>query len=140
MATATSMAIQDGQASPATVTFSPVDKKSDGVYWFRDLTEPNPLLARMISVSLKSPSRSQAEPKYRATVRVYDPTPNITAPTTGTGIQPAPSKAYDLVAQIDVWIPQRSVLAERKDIRAFARNVLNHAQVITLIENLEMCT
>lgn len=140
MAAATTMVVADGQATPANVTFSPVDKKADGVYWFRDLAEVNPLLARMISLSLKSPTRGQAEPKYRATIKVYDPTPNITAPTTGTGIQPAPSKAYDLVAQVDLWIPQRSLLAERKDLRAFTRNALNHAQIITLIENLEMCT
>jgi len=140
MANAVNMIIADGQATPVNMTLVPISKDNAGVYWFADIAEPNPLFRRTASLSLKAPTRAQKERKFRATIRVYDPTPDITSPTTGTGVQPAPSKAYELVSESTYWIPERSTLAERKDARAFGRNIQNHPQVIDLLENLVMCT
>lgn len=140
MANAVSMVINDGQTTPAAVTFTPINKDAAGVYWFRDLSETNPLLSRKVSLSLKLPSKGQKEPMYKANLRVYVPTPDITSPTTGTGIQPAPSVAYVTAMDATFMIPQRSTLQNRKDAEAFTRNLLSNAQVQDLLRNLAMAT
>jgi len=140
MATAVNMVINDGQVTPVAVTFTPVFRDANGVYWFHDLVETNPLLRRMISISLKNPSRGQKEPMYKANVRVFIPTPDITSPTTGTGIQPAPSKAYTTVSDMTFMIPQRSTLANRRDAEAFSRNLLSNTLVQGVLRDLNMVT
>jgi hypothetical protein len=50
---------------------------------------------------------------YKVMMKLDVPTMDITAPTTVTGIQPAPSKAYSCVAILDLLLPERSSLAER---------------------------
>lgn len=140
MANAVAMVINDGQTTPVAVTFTPTYKDPQGVYWFRDLLETNPLLSRKISVSIKLPTRGQKEPLFKVVLRVLVPTPDITAPTTGTGIQPAPSVAYTSMGELTFMLPQRSTLQNRRDVEAFFRNGLANTQIQALIRNFEMPT
>jgi len=60
-----------------------------------------------------------------------------TSASTATGIQPAPTKAYDTFGYIDFVMHERSTLAERKDAIAYLRNALAHAVVTSAIESFE---
>lgn len=51
---------------------------------------------------------------YKVQAKVVLPTLEQTSPSTATGIQPAPTKAYDCTAVLEFMLPERSTLAERQ--------------------------
>jgi hypothetical protein len=53
------------------------------------------------------------------------PTADITSPSTGSGIQPAPSKAYECLATLEMVFPERSTLAERNTLRSLVLSCLS---------------
>lgn len=57
---------------------------------------------------------------YKVSFKFGDPRLATTSPSTNTGIEPAPSKAYELQCHMDWMLPERSTLAERS---AFAQRV-----------------
>jgi len=50
---------------------------------------------------------------YKVSLKMMLPTLEVTAPTTVTGIQPAPTKAYDVGCVCEFMLPERSTAAER---------------------------
>jgi hypothetical protein len=65
------------------------------------------------SISLSSRRPTKTSRMYKVMLKVAMPTPDITSPSTGSGIQPAPSKAYDNVCIIEFLLPERGTTAER---------------------------
>jgi hypothetical protein len=62
------------------------------------------------------------------TAKLVLPTLEQTSPSTMTGIQPAPTKAYDCTCVMEFMLPERSTLAERQKLFSevaslFARTV-----------------
>jgi hypothetical protein len=90
----------------------------------------------ILSISLRAPLAKGAR-VYKCTVKLLSPTLEVTSPSTGTGIQPAPTKGYDCTFIGDFLLPERATKANRADIIAYARNALAHATVKTVIEELE---
>jgi len=96
-----------------------------------------------LSLSLKVP-KQQLQPGvnskssvYRAIIKVDVPVLEVTSPSTGTGIQPAPTIAYTSVASLEFVLPARSSLQDRKDILAYIKNSLSNASVVSLVQDLE---
>lgn len=56
---------------------------------------------------------------YKVTLKVVIPTLEQTSPSTATGIQPAPTKAYDCTSITEFMLPERSTLLERQNIYAY---------------------
>jgi hypothetical protein len=50
---------------------------------------------------------------WKVTCKVAIPTLEVTSPSTGSGIQPAPTKAYDCTCIMEWLLPERSTGAER---------------------------
>lgn len=73
----------------------------------------------------------------KVTVRLSLPTLEVTSPSTMTGIQPQPTKAYDVFASVDFVFPERCTTAERSNIRQMLIDALGEAAVASVIENLE---
>lgn len=97
-------------------TFSPVDKTNGVARWEnRAVTTPNPLGVAIgfptMSLSIRPPSKSSRV--YKVTVKLVSPTLEQTSASTATGIQPAPTLAYNCAAFCDFLLPERSTLAER---------------------------
>lgn len=65
-----------------------------------------------VSLSVRPPLK--ASRIYKVTVKVVLPTLEQTSPSTATGIQPAPTKAYDCTCVMEFMLPERSTLAERQ--------------------------
>jgi hypothetical protein len=65
------------------------------------------------------------------------PVLEVTSPSTATGIQPAPTKAYDLLCNVEVVLPERSSLQERKDAFAYLKNFLANAVFTSAVQDLE---
>jgi hypothetical protein len=65
---------------------------------------------------------------YKVIVKLLQPTLEQTSPSTATGIQPAPTKAYDCTYVGEWMLPERSTLAERQAL--FSRVASLYARTI----------
>nr|QDH87083.1 MAG: hypothetical protein H3BulkLitter17570_000002 [Leviviridae sp.] len=65
-----------------------------------------------VTMSVRPPSK--ASRVYKVTAKVVLPTLEVTAPSTSTGIQPAPTKAYDCIGVMEFILPERSTGTERQ--------------------------
>lgn len=79
-----------------------------------------------LTVSVRPPTK--ASRVYKVTAKLVLPTLEQTSPSTMTGIQPAPTKAYDCTCVLEFMLPERSTLAERQKLFSevaslFARTV-----------------
>lgn len=67
-----------------------------------------------LSMSVRPPTK--ASRIYKVTAKLVLPTLEQTSPSTMTGIQPAPTKAYDCTCVMEFMLPERSTLAERQKL------------------------
>lgn len=65
-----------------------------------------------LTLSCKAPSKTSRV--NRIQMKYVSPTLEQTSPSTSTGIQPAPTKAYDCTFNAEWIMPERSTLAERQ--------------------------
>lgn len=130
------LTLNDGAAAPVAHTFNPVNIDQAGVARWADRSGGIALGFPVVSFAMRNPTK--ASRSFKITAKVVTPVLEITSPSTGTGIQPAPTKAYDLIANVEFVLPERSTLAERKNVLAYLKNYLANATVITAaIENFE---
>lgn len=79
-----------------------------------------------LTMSVRPPTK--ASRVYKVTVKLVLPTLEQTSASTATGIQPAPTKAYDCSCIMEFFLPERSTLLERQTLYSrvatlFARTV-----------------
>lgn len=123
------LTIADGQATPVNHTFSPVNIDQVGVAKWADRSGGIALGFPTLTFSMRQPA-TKGSRNYRVTAKVTLPVLEATSPSTSTGIQPAPTKAYDLLATLEFVLPERSTLAQRNDLIAYVKNFLANATVI----------
>lgn len=133
--------INDGAATPVAHTFTPSNPDQNGTNYWYDRSGGIALGFPEISQNLREPAPngrvSSSDRVHRAKIKATLPIMEVTSPTTGTGIQPAPTKAYELVFNGEFILPERSTLQNRKDILAYAKNLMAHATVSSLVLDLE---
>jgi hypothetical protein len=101
-------------------TLSPEGINPQGVAkWVnRSITTPNPLGVAVgypsLTMSVRPPTKASRVSKV--TVKLVLPTLEQTSPSTMTGIQPAPTLAYNCMAVMEFMLPERSTLAERQSL------------------------
>lgn len=136
------IAINDGAATPVAHTFSPTSLK-ENLARYQDKSGGISIGFPEVSVNLTVPAAatngqsSNDQRNYRARVAVALPILEVTSPSTGTGIQPAPTVAYILRFNGEFILPERADLQGRKHILAYAKNTLAHALVTALVQDLE---
>lgn len=67
-----------------------------------------------LTMSVRPPNK--ASRVYKVTAKLVLPTLEATSPSTATGIQPAPTKAYDCTCVMEFFLPERSTLLERQTL------------------------
>jgi hypothetical protein len=128
--------------SPVAHTFNPSE---DGeVDLFEDKSGGIAIGFPLISVRFRRPGPPTSGAQSSANGRVYRvhvnftwPVLEVTSPSTGTGIQPAPTVAYVLRCNQEWLLPERSTLQDRKDLRAIVYNSLNNSDIKKVVEELE---
>lgn len=135
MAAIANIVINDGKSTPVAHTFAPVTIDQAGVAKWADRVGGISIGFPTISYSLKNPN--QGSRAYKLVAKVSLPVLEQTSPSTATGIQPAPTVAYNLLANIELVLPERSTLADRKDLFAFVKNALANAIFTNGVENFE---
>lgn len=133
MAAIAPLTLADGQATPVNHTFSPVGKDALGVAKWVDRSSGIAIGYPTVSLLVQEPVRGSTN--YKVTRKVVLPVLAVTSPSTSTGIQPAPTKAYELTSiRIDL-IPQQAIDSVKKDFYAYCKNFdlhsVNSAAVIT---------
>jgi hypothetical protein len=73
------------------------------------------------SLSVRPPTK--ASRIFKVTAKLVLPTLEQTSPSTATGIQPAPTKAYDCTCVMEFMLPERSTLAERNALLSHVRSL-----------------
>lgn len=127
MPTIGTLTINDGQATPVAHNFDP-SSGADGIATFRDDSASQVLEAGTITAKVAIPSAVNANSVARVTLK-------IKVPTLETDEVP-PSLAYTTLANLGFVIPLRADLQDRKDILAYSANLLGHADIVDVVENL----
>lgn len=134
MSAIAALTLADGASTPVTHTFTPVNVK-DGVAKWQDKVGGISVGFPTITFSLREPSKATRASKM--TVKVVFPVLEVTSPSTSTGIQPAPTKAYDLMCNIEMVLPERSAQQDRKHLAAFVKNFLATSVITSAVADLE---
>lgn len=135
--------VNDGETTPVAHTFKPTEINS-GVALYHDRATGVAIGYPRLGISLRMPTAAQSGMASDAKGRVVRsmvtldyPIMESTSASTGTGIPPAPTVAYVLRAKTEWILPERSTLQNRKNLRAMLYNALNHANVKSVLEDLE---
>lgn len=126
--------INDGASTPVAHTFAPVTILGT-MASYADRSSGISVGYPTITASLTAPSKTSR--LYKARLKVVFPVLETISNSTMSGIAPAPTKAYDLTADMTFLMPERSTLQDRKDILALAKNLLANAVTTALVENNE---
>lgn len=124
--------INDGATTPVAHTFSPVGISGD-VAKFADRSGGISLGFPQITISSVAPTKTSR--LYKARIKVVLPVLENSTGTASNGFAPAPTKAYDLMADMTFILPERSTQQNRKDLLAFVKNLLAHATPTSVIQD-----
>lgn len=131
------LTLADGAATPVNHTFGPSTQK-DGIQRYYDRVTGIAVGFPAVTLSLREPTqKNSAQRNYRYTAKVSVPTLEQSSPSTSSGFQPAPTKAYECIANVEFVIPERSTDAERKNLLAYVKNLLANAVVTAGVITLE---
>jgi hypothetical protein len=90
---------------------------------------------RQLWQDFRSPGPSAETTQVTYTIAI--PTMEQTAPSTATGIQPAPTVAYTHLARIEFILPARGTASERFEVLEHAKDLLTEAVVSQAVRTLE---
>lgn len=93
-------------------TFSPEGPLGPGVNSWVNRAGGQAINYPRYNISIRRPVGNSRNFRIKETISL--PVPNITSPSTATGIQPVPSKAFEMIATREYVIPEAAALADRK--------------------------
>lgn len=123
--------INDNEATPVAHTFAPVGINGP-VASYADRASGISVGYPRLTASLVVPSKGSK--LYKARFKLVLPVLENITNSTMSGVLPAPTKAYDLTADLQFIMPERSTLQDRKNIMALAKNLLADAVATALVE------
>lgn len=134
MSNMTSLTIADGQSTPVNHTYD-VQNAQVGdkpAVWMDKISGTYQGFSILTSIL----RRSDTGKAYRVKLTISVPTLAVTAPASGSGIQPLPTPAYTTRATVEFILPDGCVLQDRKDILAYVRNALSQTIIQDQVTNL----
>jgi len=143
MAQQANIVINDGQATPAAVTFTTAgvkfDAKSDKIIgtWADNSTGiaigRRTLRASFGNFAKQHNSSGVIEEVFDVEVPVLE----TVAGSTEAGYAAVPKVAFIVRGQVKLWLPTRSTTQNRKDVLAFVKNFLANAVVTAGVQDLD---
>lgn len=133
MSAIANIAIQDGQSSPVTHTYKPIES---GINAFLRENVTNVPLVAQGNVRLVT-KVSQANPVKRKTLILELPVQEVVTGSNAAGYSAAPKIAHVVRMKVELTCHERATSAERKDVRTLIKNALLDAQVISFFDDLE---
>lgn len=127
MSQMSTLTVADGAATPVNHTFSP-ETDSPPTWNDTDATKAFRHLQYSLVITRKKAVSSSGVNRIR--VRLH-------CPIGGDGVSlPANEVSRFATADLELLLPAKGLKAERKDIRTLMRNILNDAQVIDIVDDL----
>lgn len=117
--------LTDGASTPVNHVYNPTESVNGVLNWV-DRTA-TAIAAGQNKLSLSQKSSTKQSPTYKMSWKLVAPTLAVTSPSTGSGIQPAPSVAYSSLATMEFVFHERSTQQERKDILYQMRDLIDEA-------------
>lgn len=134
MAQIAPIVIADGAATPVNHTFNPVATSPEAVY--RESLAGIALVGQgLVSMVNKSGSNAALQ---RIRIKLALPALETATGQNAAGYTAAPKVAYENLVVVDFVLPTRGTAAQRKDLRVLLSNLLKDAQVIDIVENLNV--
>lgn len=130
---ASDIVLADGQASPVSHTFKPVDRATaGGGVLFQDISSGIP--DAYPSILLRGVESSSGV--YRAYATVEVPVMENISGSNSSGYQAWAKQGFVLRARTEYTIDGRATSAARKDLVAYDKNLRSNAQFIALVQDL----
>lgn len=129
------LTLTDGASTPVDHTFSPQPNTVLGVVKWVDRSGGIALGYPAATFSLREPTK--ASRAYKIVAKLVTPVLEVTSPSTSTGIQPAPTLAYNVIMSMECVLPERSTLQQRKDIYAMFKDYISDDVIKNAVWNFE---
>lgn len=126
MAAIATLSLNDGAASPAAHTFTPIGVKNAIAKW-QDKASGISLGFPTITLSLREPTKVSRVNKV--TAKVVFPVVDATIPT-------AVKKAYECIINVDVVLPESATALDRAHVLAYAKNFMANATFTDMVKDL----
>jgi hypothetical protein len=143
MANQANIVINDGQSTPAAVTFTTAgvkyDAKSDKIIaTYVDNSAAVPIGRRTLRASFSNLGKTLGSTSViEETFDVEVPVLETLAGSSEAGYAAVPKVAFIVRAQVKFWLPARATLQNRKDALAFAKNFAASAVVTAGVQDLD---
>lgn len=137
MAQRANIVLTDAASTPVAHTFYPTGQTKDGIISWVDRTQAIATGQARLTLSQRV-GGTKSSKAYKMSWKLETPVLEATSPSTSTGIQPAPTVAYTPLGVIEVVLPDRSTLQERKDLLAQLRDLIDEAINTNLVENYDL--
>lgn len=143
MAAIANIVLNDAQATPVAHTFayaSMDNQRGTGQIVFEDRAVGVYIGYNKLTLAIARPKGDarSASRNLQLMMKIETPKLEVLSNSTVSGIAPAPTVSYRPVAELKVILPERSQLADRKDIQKFVREALNNAFVTDMFEKFEL--
>ncbi|DAD52772.1 TPA_asm: coat protein [ssRNA phage SRR7976325_14] len=141
MANATNIVLADALATPVNHTFIPLGRDEKGIFWFVDQSASNEIGYWKISVDISKPGlarpgESSANRVTRVKIGLHEPILEVLS-NNAAGYTPAPTIAYIPRCNTEYVLHERASLQNRKDLRKMSANLLNDANIVSVVESLQ---
>lgn len=131
MATFARIALANGLATPVVHNFDPATNDSEGVKRisaFEDRVTGTPVSFGKLAVMT-----NQGTPVRTVRISFRLPTMEAVAGAAPSGYQPAPKEAFHEMVTIEFKTHERGTADGRKDLVAYAKNILANASIVAVI-------
>lgn len=140
MSAIANIVLNDAATTPVAHTFNPARQGlvgSSSIAMFEDRAANTGIPVGFFKVDLDFSRPSKARKTYRIGLKLSTPVMEVVSNSTVSGIAPAPTVAYTPMAEVVFVIPERSSLQVRKDLRKMFYELMNNAQVVAAVEQLD---
>lgn len=134
MAAIAPIVLLDAQATPVAKTFTPTTAAMNMAVW---QDRSSGILTGMPTIMVSSRLPVKQSDLFKVQVTIKLPVMEVLSNSTVSGVLPAPQVAYTCTARVDLLLPARSSLANRKDLQKMISNLLVNTQLVSLVENFE---
>lgn len=125
------IALANGQATPVVHDFDPANNDTEGsrrILSYEDRAAGSPVAYNRLVVNVNSGTPVRT---VRITVRI--PTLETVSGAAPSGYQPAPREAFYESVVLEFKTHQRGTIDGRKDLVAFAKNILENADIVSVL-------
>lgn len=134
MAVIANVSLTDAAATPLVRVFNPTKRDGELVTYHN---RASGIVVGFDALSIQSRAANKTTKATKLTYKLVTPILEQTSPSTSTGIQPAPTVAYNLIGTLEFVLPERSALQDRKDLLAMLRDLIDESIVTAAVENYD---